>query len=93
MAGLHYGLNSREQVDWLASLRLDPPEEDRADVRHALLAQLLVKLLGGKELPEAVFLNDLPWREPVRLPVPAAPTPVSFRQKLDGVMAMFGGRR
>lgn len=93
MAALQAGINGREQADWLASLRLDPPEEDRADVRHALLAALLVKVLGGRDVPPARFLDDLPWRERISV----GPDRVTFRKRMDAAMRAFAsvgrGRR
>jgi hypothetical protein len=87
---LQAGIDSREQADWLASLRLDPLEEERADIRHALLSSLLVGLLGGKRVAASVFLGELPWREaPPKKPV----TQAGLRKKVDAVMAMFGGKR
>lgn len=87
MAVLQAGLPSTEQAEWLASLMLDPPEEDRADVRHAHM----MSALTGKRADQ--FMEALPWR--ARRPVAAPPpvTPASLRNKIDAVMTMLGGRR
>jgi hypothetical protein len=87
-------MDSVEAAQWLASMRLDPDEAERADIRHALMMDLLVRLLNrakkGTPLPSASdFLAALPWRQE-RKP---APTPVELRHKVDAVMAMLGGRR
>lgn len=92
MAALTAGMDSQESVEWLASLRLDPPEEDRADVRHALLSALMAQLLTGKPQKPELFLEALPWRARSEA-APPPPTPVSIRRKIDAVMAMLGGKR
>ena len=91
MAALTAVIDSREQADWLASLRLDPLEEDRADIRHAMLSSLLVTLLGAKRISPQQFLDDLPWRETPPPPPPASPA--TLRRKIDAVMTMLGGKR
>ena len=88
---LQAGLTGKEQAEWLASVRLDPPEEDRADIRHAQLVANLMAVLTGKRQRVDVFLNALPWREPTA-PEPSA-QPMSLRTKIDAVMTMLGGRR
>jgi hypothetical protein len=91
VAALTAVIDSREQADWLASLRLDPPEEERADVRHAVLLEMLTALLGNKRVPAQQFLDDLPWRETPPAPPPASPA--TLRRKIDAVMTMLGGKR
>ena len=89
MARLLASMHSQEAAEWLASIRLDPPEAERADIRHALLMDLLVKLLGGKQkrkIEPMDFFEALPWRQPERVPEPK-----SLPQKIDAVMAMLGG--
>lgn len=85
-------MSSMEAAEWLASMRLDPDESDRADVRHALMMDLLFGLLyRGKRrtgLPSVrEFLDALPWRTEHEPPKPQ--TPAEFRQKADAVMRMF----
>ena len=71
-------------------MRLDPLEEDRADIRHALMMELLLRLANPKAKPTAQdFLTSLPWRAEHR-PVPA---PAELRRKLDMAMLAMGGRR
>lgn len=92
MAALQASLAGPEAAEWLASLRLDPPEEERADVRHALLMEMLVALLGakGRKPKAADFYDALPWRNET----PTAPvTQAQLAQKVNAVMAMFGGKR
>jgi hypothetical protein len=88
-------LPAGEVVERLASLELDPLEEDRADVRHALLMEMLMHLLWrGKKKPGLVakdFLEALPWRNP-----PAPPKPMTqgeLNRKVDAVMMMLGGKK
>lgn len=83
-----------EAAQWLASMRLDPDEEERADVRHALMMDLLVRLLyrgKQKNLPDAgEFLSALPWRAEHK---PARPqTPQELMAKVNAVMRSIGGK-
>jgi hypothetical protein len=87
-------MDSMEAAQWLASMRLDPDEAERADMRHALMMDLLVRLMAnakkGTKLPGvADFLAALPWRTEFR----PAHKPEELRRKVDSVMAMLGGRR
>jgi hypothetical protein len=88
---LQAGLTGREQAEWLASMRLDPPEEDRADIRYAHLAANLLASLTGKVQRVDTFLDALPWRDAPPPPPPV--TPASLRNKIDAVMTMLGGKR
>lgn len=84
MAALQAGIPSTEQAEWLASLRLDPPEEDRADVRHAIL----VSALTGRK-PDDI-MAALPWRasiQPVAVPPPNRQA--SLRRRIDLAMRAF----
>jgi hypothetical protein len=96
VAAIEGELDSAERVEWLASRRLDPDDADKADIRHALLLDLLVRLLApakkGRKLPAAAdFLRALPWREEYR---PSRPTTqAELRAKIDAAMTMLGGRR
>ena len=88
MAALQAGIPSTEQAEWLASLRLDPPEEDRADVRHAIL----VSSLTGKK-PDDI-LAVLPWRaRSVTAPPPSpAQKQANLRKRIDLAMRAFQDR-
>jgi hypothetical protein len=92
-------MSSLEAAEWLASERLDPDEADRADIRHALLMDMLVRLMAitgrvrpGTRLPSvADHLASLPWRSEH---VPARPqTQAELRAKINMVMAALGGRK
>ncbi len=93
------GMDSVEAAQWDASMRLDPDESDRADIRHALLMDLMVKLTPRSKnqrgkLPDAVdFLAALPWREEAEERAPTRPqTPAELQAKINAVMRMFGGK-
>ena len=90
MAALTAGMDSQESVEWLASLQLDPPEEDRADVRHAMLMSMLAQVYTGKPHKPQAFLDDLPWRDVATAP---KTTPALLRRKIDAAMMAFGGKR
>lgn len=90
-------MTSTEATDWLASARLDPDESDRADIRHALLSDLLVTLLisrrRGQKAPTSSvndFLAALPWR-PEHKPKAAA-TPQQLMAKINAAMRTLGGK-
>jgi hypothetical protein len=97
VAALQSALSSVEAGQWLASARIDPDESERADVRHALMLDLLMRLLRrgkkGQRLPAGVddFLAALPWRDEHK-PQPAQ-TPAELQQKINAVMTMLGGRK
>lgn len=96
MDSLLGSLSSTEAVEWEASLRLDPDDADRADIRHALLmdhlTHLLVRRKRGARLPRVRdYLADLPWRAEHEPQLPQ--TPAELRTKVDAVMRMLGGKR
>lgn len=100
MAAIQAGLTSLEAAEWLASAKLDPDEADRADVRHALLADLLVKLLWrpprkGAKQPASVsdFLAALPWREEHQDRAVAGPTTSDVVMKINAAMRALGGKK
>jgi hypothetical protein len=81
-------VSSREFTEWLAYERLHPPEEDRADVRHAHLMTLLANVnRDPKRQPRPWTAEDfLPrWHED---PVP---TDEQLYAKIIGINAAFGG--
>jgi len=90
-------MTSVEMVDWIASRRLDPDDAEKDDIRHALMLDLLAKLLVPKrkgqtrKLPEVHdYLAALPWREEHR---PAAKlTPKQLMAKINAAMRQLGGR-
>jgi len=90
-------MTSMEYVDWLASMKLDPDDAEKADIRHALTLDWLAKLLvpnrrgQTRKLPTVTsYLDALPWREEQR---PAQPlTPAELVAKINAVMRGLGGR-
>jgi hypothetical protein len=83
-------MSAGEAAEWLASSRLDPIEEDRADVRHALMMELLLRIANPKAKQTAMdFLTMLPWRAEER---PEPPSPELVRQKIEAAMLAFGGK-
>jgi hypothetical protein len=97
VSALQAGLTGPEAAQWLASARIDPDESERADLRHALLLDLLLRLLWrgkkGQSLPAGVndFLAALPWRDEHQ---PRRPqTQAELQQKINAVMTMLGGKK
>lgn len=101
VATLQAGVSSLEATEWLASARLDPDEEERADIRHALLSDLLVRLLWrparrGQKLPLDTddFLAALPWREEHKATrATSGPTPADLVMKINAAMRALGGSK
>jgi len=86
-------MSGTEAIDWMASAQLDPDEDDKADVRHALMMDLLTRLLyRGKKAPPTAsnYLSSLPWREEYK---PTRPrTQGELQAKINAVMRTLGGR-
>lgn len=90
-------MTSMEMVDWLASMRLDPDDAEKADVRHALMLDWLAKLLVPRRRgqtrklpPLSEYLSALPWHEEHR---PSRPrTPAELVAKINAAMRSLGGR-
>lgn len=79
-------------------MRLDPDEADRADLRHALLMDMLARLnWRGRRPPTfgpADFLAALPWREEHQAqPAARPPSQAELRAKIDAVMRTLGGKK
>jgi hypothetical protein len=94
------GMDSVEVAQWNASMKLDPDESDRADIRHALLMDNLTHLMTprrkgqGRKLPSVRdYLASLPWRDEEDTTASARPkTQAELQAKVNAVMALFGGK-
>ena len=82
-------VSSAEFSEWQAWLRIHPPEEDRADIRHA---QLMALLANVNRDPKRTSRPYDPEDFLLRWTPAALPTPDALYAKVVMLNAAFGGR-